>query len=42
VTEEIYGSGFKASTLAREIRKVKYPGLDLAAPDLEGERRSGT
>ncbi len=28
-TEEIYGGGLKASTLAREIAKVKYPGLEL-------------
>ncbi len=26
---ETYGGGLKASTLAREIAKVKYPGLDL-------------
>ena len=24
-----YGGGLKPSTLYREIRKVKYPGLDL-------------
>ena len=28
-TEEIYGGGLKASTLARQIVKVRYPGLDL-------------
>ena len=27
--EETYGGGLKASTLAREIAKVGYPGLDL-------------
>jgi len=27
--EETYGGGLKATTLAREIAKVKYPGLDL-------------
>ena len=27
--EETYGGGLKASTLAREIAKVRYPGLDL-------------
>ncbi len=28
-TEEIYGGALKASTLARQIVKVRYPGLDL-------------
>lgn len=28
--EEIYGGGLKASTLAREIKKVKYPKLNLS------------
>ena len=28
--EEIYGGGFKASTLAKEIRKVSYPRLHFA------------
>ena len=28
-TEEIYGGGLKASTSARQIVKVRYPGLDL-------------
>ena len=28
-TEEIYGGGLKASTLAREVARVRYPGLDL-------------
>jgi integrase len=28
--EEIYGAGHRASTLAREIEKVRYPGLDLS------------
>ncbi len=27
--EETYGGGLKASTLAREIAKMRYPGLDL-------------
>ena len=27
---ETYGSSFKASTLAREIAKVKFDGLDLS------------
>lgn len=27
--EETYGGGLKATTLAREIAKVEYPGLDL-------------
>ncbi len=29
-TEEVYGSGLRPRTLAREIAKVKYPGLDLS------------
>jgi integrase len=29
-TEEIYGSGLRPATLAREIRKVRYEGLDLS------------
>ncbi len=29
-TEEIYGGGLKASTLARQIVKVRSPGLDLS------------
>ncbi len=28
-TKEIYGGALKASTLARQIVKVRYPGLDL-------------
>jgi putative transposase len=28
--EEIYGGGHRASTLAREIEKIGYPGLDLS------------
>lgn len=28
--EEIYGAGHRASTLAKEIEKVAYPGLDLS------------
>jgi integrase len=28
--EEIYGAGHRASTLANEIEKVRYPGLDLS------------
>ena len=28
--EEIYGAGHRASTLAKEIEKVRYPGLDLS------------
>ncbi len=28
-TKEIYGGGLKASTSARQIVKVRYPGLDL-------------
>ena len=28
-TEVIYGGGLRASTLAREVAKVRYPGLDL-------------
>jgi integrase len=27
--EEIYGAGHRASTLGKEIEKVRYPGLDL-------------
>ena len=27
---DIYGGGLRPSTLYREIRKVKYPGLDLS------------
>lgn len=27
--EETYGGGLKATTLAREIAKIRYPGLDL-------------
>ena len=29
VADQVYGGGLRASTLAREIKKVKYPGLDL-------------
>jgi integrase len=29
-TEELYGGGLRPSTLAREIAKVQYPGLDLS------------
>ena len=29
-TEELYGGGLRPSTLAREIAKVLYPGLDLS------------
>ena len=29
-TEEIYGSGLRPKTLAREIAKARYPGLDLS------------
>jgi integrase len=29
-TEELYGGGLRPSTLAREIAKVRYEGLDLA------------
>ena len=28
-TEEIYGGGLRASTLTREIAKLRYPGLEL-------------
>jgi integrase len=28
--EEIYGAGHRASNLAKEIEKVRYPGLDLS------------
>jgi integrase len=39
-TEDDYGDGFKASTLAREIAKLKFDGLDLAA--LYEEQRAST
>ena len=29
-TEEIYGGGLRPSTLAREIAKIRYEGLDLS------------
>jgi integrase len=29
-TEELYGGGLRPSTLAPEIAKVRYPGLDLS------------
>jgi len=29
-TEELYGGGLRPATLAREIAKVHYPGLDLS------------
>ena len=29
-TEELYGGGLRPSTLAREIAKVRYEGLDLS------------
>jgi hypothetical protein len=28
-TEELYGGGLRPSTLAREIAKMRYIGLDL-------------
>jgi integrase len=33
-----YGAGLRASTLAREIEKVGYPGLDLSHLYLEGSK----
>ena len=29
-TEDDYGNGFKASTLAAEVEKISYPDLDLS------------
>ena len=29
-SEANYGSGYRPATLAREIEKVRYPGLDLS------------
>ncbi len=30
VADQIYGGGLRASSLAREIAKIRYPGLDLS------------